>query len=144
MEQLKEKVQIDAKIAAQKAKLDAQLTIKEVKQDQIRKEKEALLLKEEINDDAFWKTMKTILPGEKTAISPKISTGQSINTDKKTIASAFNNFFVGAATRLLECLPYAFSSSTGSQNIHHIIAQHPAFKFDEVSEDFVKAELRAL
>ena len=51
MEQLKEKVQIDAKIAAQKAKLDAQLTIKEVKQDQIRKEKEALLLKEEINDD---------------------------------------------------------------------------------------------
>ena len=144
MEQLKEKVQIDAKIAAQKAKLDAQLTIKEVKQDQIRKAKEALLLKEEINDDAFWKTMKTILPGEKTAISPKISTGQSINTDKKTIASAFNNFFVGAATRLLECLPYAFSSSTGSQNIHHIIAQHPAFKFDEVSEDFVKAELRAL
>ena len=33
MEQLKEKVQIDAKIAAQKAKLDAQLTIKEAKQD---------------------------------------------------------------------------------------------------------------
>ena len=53
-------------------------------------------------------------------------------------------FFVGAATRLLECLPYAFSSSTGSQNIHQRIAQHPAFKFDEVSEDFVKAELRAL
>lgn len=33
VEQLKEKVQIDAKIAAQKAKLDAQLTIKEAKQD---------------------------------------------------------------------------------------------------------------
>ena len=93
---------------------------------------------------AFWKTMKKILPGEKTAISPKINTGQSITTDKKTIASAFNNFFVGAATRLLECLPYAFSSSTGSQNIHHRIAQHPAFRFDKVSEDCVKAELRAL
>ena len=93
---------------------------------------------------AFWKTMKKILPGEKTAISPKINTRQSITTDKKTIASAFNNFFVGAATRLLECLPYAFLSSTGSQNIHHRIAQHPAFKFDKVSEDFVKAKLRAL
>ena len=79
---------------------------------------------------AFWKTMKKILPGEKTAVSPKINTGQSITTDKKTIASAFNNFFIGAATRLLECLPSASSSSTGSQNIHHIIVQHPAFKFE--------------
>ena len=81
---------------------------------------------------AFWKTMKKILPGEKTAVSPKINTGQSIITDRKTIARAFNKFFVGAATRLLECLPSASSSSTGSQNIHHIIVQHPAFKFDSL------------
>ena len=79
---------------------------------------------------AFWKTMKKILPGEKTAVSPKINTGQSITTDRKTIARAFNKFFVGAATRLLECLPSASSSSTGSQNIHHIIVQHPAFNLD--------------
>ena len=81
---------------------------------------------------AFWKTMKKILPGEKTAVSPKINTGQSITTDRRTIARAFNKFFVGAATRLLECLPSASSSSTGSQNIHHIIVQHPAFKFDSL------------
>ncbi|RMX44390.1 hypothetical protein pdam_00011198 [Pocillopora damicornis] len=70
--------------------------------------------------------------GEKTAVSPKINTGQSITTDRKTIARAFNKFFVGAATRLLECLPSASSSSTRSQNIHHIIVQHPAFKFDSL------------
>ena len=76
--------------------------------------------------------MKKLSPGEKTAVSPKINTGQSITTDKNTIASVLNKFFVGAATRLLECLPSVSSSSTGSQNIHHIIVQHPAFKFDEV------------
>ena len=53
-------------------------------------------------------------------------------------------FFVGAATWLLECLPSASSSSTGSKNIHYIIVQHPAFKFDEASEDFVKAQLRGM
>ena len=77
-------------------------------------------------------------------VSNSIRKAKASYDHKKTIASAFNNFFVGAATRLLECLPYAFLSSTGSQNIHHRIAQHPAFKFDKVSEDFVKAKLRAL
>ena len=43
--------------------------------------------------------MKKLLPGEKTAVSPKINTGQSITTDKNTIASVLNKFFVGAATR---------------------------------------------
>ena len=74
----------------------------------------------------------------------KINSGQSITSDKKAIASAFNKFFISATTRLLECLPSASSSSTGSQNIHHIIVQHPAFKFEVVLEDFVKAQLCGL
>ena len=49
VEQLKEKALLEAKIAAQKAQLDAQLTIKEAEQEADRKEKEALLLKEEID-----------------------------------------------------------------------------------------------
>ena len=93
---------------------------------------------------AFWKTIKKILPGEKTAVLPKINSGKSITSDKKAIASAFNKFFISATTRLLECLPSASSSSTGSQNIHHIIVQHPAFKFEVVLDDFVKARLCGL
>ena len=49
---------------------------------------------------ALWKTIKKILPGEKTAVLPKINSGQSITSDKKAIASAFNKFFVSATTRL--------------------------------------------
>ena len=88
--------------------------------------------------------MEKILPGKKTAFLPKINTGQSITHNKKTITSAFYKFFVGVATWLLECLPSASSSSTGSKNNHYIIVQHPAFKFNEVSEDFVKAQLRGM
>ena len=49
---------------------------------------------------ALWKAIKKILPGEKTAVFPKINSGQSITSDKKAIASAFNKFFVSATTRL--------------------------------------------
>jgi len=51
VEQLKEKAQLEAKIAAQNVQLDAQSTIKEAKQEADRKEKEALLLREEIDED---------------------------------------------------------------------------------------------
>ena len=48
--------------------------------------------------------MKKILLGEKTAVV-KNKHCQSIITDKRTIVSAFNKFFIGAASRLLERLP---------------------------------------
>ena len=58
VEQLKEKALLEAKIAAQKVQLDAQLTIKEAEQEADRKEKEALLLKEEIDEDDIVKRLK--------------------------------------------------------------------------------------
>ena len=58
VEQLKEKALLEAKIAAQKAQLDAQLTIKEAEQEADRKEKEALLLKEEIDADDIEERLK--------------------------------------------------------------------------------------
>ena len=51
MEQVKEKVQLEAKIAPQKAELNAQLAVKEVEQEADKKEKEALLLKQEADED---------------------------------------------------------------------------------------------
>ena len=53
---------MEAKIAARKAELDAQLAIKEVEQEAVRKEKEALLLKQEADKDdiAERKTLKRI------------------------------------------------------------------------------------
>ena len=58
VEQVKEKVQLEAKIAAQEAELDAQLAIKAAEQEADRKEKEALLLKQEADEDDIAERMK--------------------------------------------------------------------------------------
>ena len=58
VEQVKEKAKLEAKIAAQKAKLDAQMAIKEAEQEAVRKEKEALLLKQEADEDDIAERMK--------------------------------------------------------------------------------------
>lgn len=57
VEQLKEKAQLEAKIAAPKAQLDAQLTIKEAEQEADRKEKEELLLQDEVNEETIVERM---------------------------------------------------------------------------------------
>ena len=46
-----EKAELEVKIAAQKAQLDAQLAIKETEQEADMKQKEALLLKEEVEEN---------------------------------------------------------------------------------------------
>ena len=117
--------------------------------DSIRKAKASYnhrLIKECGNDHkAFWKTMKRILPGEKSAVSTKINTGHSIIADKRLIANAFNKFFVGTASRLLEKLPSLPSFSTVPQDVNSgPELQRTAFKFEDVSEDFVKNQLRGL
>lgn len=50
VKQLKEKAHLEAKIAAQKAQLEAELAIQEAEHEAGRKEIEALLLKEEIDE----------------------------------------------------------------------------------------------
>ena len=69
VEQVKQKVKLEAKIAAQKAKLDAQLAIKETEQEAVRKEKEALLLKQEGDEDDIAERMKDI--EENTSVAGK-------------------------------------------------------------------------
>lgn len=78
MEQLKEKVQLEAKIEAQKAELDAQLPIKETqqkaeqeaKQEAVRKENEALVLKQEADGDYIAEGMKDF--EENTLVTGKV------------------------------------------------------------------------
>ena len=50
VKQLKEKAQLEAKIAAQKAQLEAELAIQDAEHDAGRKEIEALLLKEDLDE----------------------------------------------------------------------------------------------
>ena len=54
------------------------------------------------NDKAFWRTVKKIIPGESKEVSSNIKVGENIISDKLTIATAFNKYFVGTVTRLFE------------------------------------------
>lgn len=69
VEQVKEKVKLEAKIAAQKVKLYIQLAIKEGEQEADRKEKEALLLKQEAEEDDIAEQMKDF--EESTSVAEK-------------------------------------------------------------------------
>ena len=66
----------------------------------------------------------------------------SLSSDKSLIAGSFNKFFTSAVTRLLES---ARSSCVSVANtIQLSTRQYPNFKFEEVSEAFVKCLLRNL
>ena len=58
VKQLKEKAQLEAKIAAQKAQLEAELAIQEAEHEAGRKEIEALLLKEDLDESNLSDHMK--------------------------------------------------------------------------------------
>lgn len=86
--------------------------------------------------------MKKILPGEKKAVSTRIKIGETLSSDKKCIANAFNKFFTSAATRLLD----AIRSTCGSTQVSRKSSTraYPAFRFEEASESFVKTQLKGL
>ena len=83
VEQLKEKALLEAKIATQKVQLDAQLTIKEAEQEADRKEKEALLLKEEIDKDDIVKRLKDFDDASVAERSKKIKIVKPMTQTKK-------------------------------------------------------------
>ena len=58
VKQLMEKAELEAKIAAQKAQLDAQLAIKEAEQEANMKQREASLLKKEVDEDDMVEHLK--------------------------------------------------------------------------------------
>ena len=91
---------------------------------------------------AFWRTMKKILPGKTKTVSTKIKVGETLSSDKKCKANAFNKFFTYAATRLL----HAIRSTSGSTQVSRKPSTrvYPAFRFEEVSQSFVKTQLKGL
>ena len=86
--------------------------------------------------------MKKILPGSSKTVSTKIKIGETQSSDKKCIAHAFNKFFTNAATRLL----HAIWSTSGSTQVSSKSSTrvYPAFRFEEVSQSFVKTQLKGL
>ena len=79
---------------------------------------------------AFGRTMKKILPGKTKTVSTKIQTGETLSSDKKCIANAFNKCFTNAATRLL----HAIRSTSGSTQVSRksYTCVYPTFRFEEV------------
>jgi len=83
--QLKEKAQLEAKIAAQKAQLEAELAIQEAEHKAGRREIEALLLKEDLDEFNLSDRMKDFednpVGGDKikTETTPKVKQDAPIN-----------------------------------------------------------------
>ena len=86
--------------------------------------------------------MKKILPGKTKTFSTKINIGETLSSDKKCIANVFDKLFTNAATRLL----HAIRSTSGSTQVSHKSSTrvYPAFRFEEVSQSFVKTQLKGL
>ena len=74
---------------------------------------------------AFWRTMKKVFPGETKAASPTF---------------LFNKYFTSSVTRLLESVWTSCGSSASLTPSRH----YPGFKFAEVSEAYVRSQLRGL
>ena len=91
VEQLKEKIQLEAKLAAQRAELDAQLAIMEAEQEAGRKEKEALLLKQKEKEDDIAERMKdfevTSVTGKADNAMVKLTTHIQGVTRTRTLSS---------------------------------------------------------
>ena len=95
---------------------------------------------------AFWRTMKRIIPGNKSSGGSK-----NINIDGvlcseashgKKIANDFNNFFASAAVRLKRALgSVSFKKRSVDQKVNGSI---PNFKFELVNESLVVKTLQGL
>ena len=101
-----------------------------------------LIERSENDHNAFWKTLKKILPGEKKTASPNICVQGTMSSDKKLIANAFNGFFINTAARLCESV--RSSCGTAASSHQPGPCRYPPFKFEDVSEEFVSAQLRGL
>ena len=92
---------------------------------------------------AFWRTVKKIIPGESKEVSPNIKIGENFCSDKRTIATAFNKYFVGAVARLLDSVGASVVSVCREFTVRPFNpAQRRPFQFKEVPENFTLTQLR--
>lgn len=70
-----------------------------------------IIIKTGNDHKAFWRMMKTILPGDVTCIN-KHFYWRNLTSDKNLIADSFNKFFRSSVTRLLEPV-WSYSCASG-------------------------------
>ena len=83
---------------------------------------------------------KKVLPGERKAASPNISIDETLTSDKNRIADSFNKYFTSSVTGLLDSVWTSCGSSASPTLSRH----YPNFNFAEVSEAYVRSQLRGL
>ena len=95
---------------------------------------------------AFWRTMKKIIPGNKSSGGSKNINIDGVlcseASDGKKIANGFNNFFASAAVRLKRALgSVSFKKRSVDQKVDGSI---PNFKFELVNESLIVKTLQGL
>ena len=92
---------------------------------------------------AFWRTMKTVLPGEKKTAGKSIEVNGKLCGDERKIANSFNSFFVTAVGRLKQTLGF---NTTSNRRLPPLETNrsHPCFKFKSVNESFVLKSINQL
>ena len=95
---------------------------------------------------AFWRTMKKIIPGNKSSGGSKNINIDGVlcseASDGKKIANGFNNFFASAAVRLKRAFgSVSFKKRSVDQKVNGSI---PNFKFELVNESLVVKTLQGL
>ena len=99
---------------------------------------------DENSDDPkkFWKTVKQIMPGQKTKRVTSIDVNGTQIYDDKKIGNTFNNLCTKTVDRFLQvfgrCLPSARSFKFLMSGPSYI------FRFEEVSVDFIRDQLKKL
>ena len=109
----------------------------------IRKEKENYnrrLINENAGDpNAFWQTVKKILPSKSKKPSPKLKVNGQVITEKSSIANSFNNVFVNTAINL--CKSFINAALNLSSSISLTRAMTSTFLFTDISESTVLSEI---
>ena len=111
----------------------------------IRKSKstynQKLIERNSSNPKSFWKIIKRILPHNTKARLSGIMVDGNLESDRKVIATKFNDYFCKSTRRLRQSLTSVVSGV--SSNIHHVLVAstlytRPIFQFVEITEQFTK------
>ena len=101
----------------------------------------ALLIRVGTITKLFGERWKKFYLEKRKAASPNISIGGTLNSDKNRIADSFNKYFTSSVIRMLESV---WTWTSGSRASPTPSRHYPDFKFAEVSEAYVRSQLRGL
>ena len=93
------------------------------------------------DSNAFWGTVKKLLPGDN-------KEPFNLSSDKRSIGNAFNKYFTNAVICLVDFLRSAVASACSSLACRSsslpVTRRHPVFQFTDVTESFVLKQLKGL